>query len=162
MVLPSCPPEGTGSGASILLDAIKGLLWEAPGCLGSARNMKDTLCVQASVPRESPPSVRLGRSSSAPSLSRPLRRGALSAYRRRGAGGPWRCVPPSPLPQPQEGSVEPGGRTGVPLRSGYAGRSRGNLPVSKVTHPGPFSRGGGWGACCETFWNVCVPSEVRN
>lgn len=95
MVSPSCPPEGTGSGASILLDTIKGLLWEALGCLGSARNMKDTLCVQSPVPRESPPSVRLGKSSSAPSLSGPLRGGALSACRRRGAVAV--CAPgPSP------------------------------------------------------------------
>lgn len=138
MVPPSCPPEGTGSRASILLDTIKGLLWEALGCLGSARNMKDMLCVQSSVPRESPPSVRLGRSSSAPSLSCPLRRGALSAHRRRGAVAVCALGPSPAAAGKQRGARRQG-------RRARALRVRGVIPAEPTClqgdNPGPFSRG---------------------
>lgn len=79
MVPPSWPKERAGSGASILLEEIKRLLWEALGLLGKHQELERyVMCF--SVPRESPPSVRLGKSLSAPSLSCLLRKDALSEY----------------------------------------------------------------------------------
>lgn len=139
---PAGPWREPSRGPASCWTAIKRLLWEAFRLLGEHQE-HERYVTCSSVPRESPPSVRLGKRLSAPSLGSLLRKDVLSEYRMPAGRG--------------DGELERGqrGLHSCPCRTGD--------PTEPYLSPRQhiralFSRR----ACCETFRNVCVPSEICN